>query len=521
MEFKQNKEETVSNNNLELSDIDQILPEIGGYGRYQLFIQIAVMFAAIAEPLQGLMMYYAADAPSWAYVANSTNCTNGATNSMKCTNGTEYPFHVLERCGMPRNSWQYTKSKEYSIVTEFGLDCDNAWIAQLPTSVFYLGTATGSIFLGWVGDNYGRRTVLVPSIWMIQIWGLACAFSPNIIVLVIFRFVAGFFVPGSIANLSAMMSELVLPKHRSWAVPAVFFLWPFELGVFSLMAYYVQEWRKLIIISTTPLFISAILTLAVPESMRWLLEKGRVEEVKSILQRTAYWNRKTLPNNICLQQRETIPRSSPKDLFANMRIALITIGICTLWFAYSLVYYGIPLAADDVTTGSMYINFTLVCIVELPALFFCAFGLSKLGRRSTTVGSFMICGFTCLFLAFSPNIDAWRIPRLVVGTVGRFFICITAAGIYTWTPELYPTLLRSQGISFGSIASKLGCTVMPWVVKSARNLHPIAPFLTMGILAVVVSIFLFKLPETKGILASNNEKEDENAKHHAKAQIGA
>ena len=492
-----------ADNDQKLTDIDQILSKIGGYGRYQLFIQIAVMFAAISEPLQGLMMYYAADTPSWI-------C---ATNSTKCTNETDYPSHDLQRCSMPRYSWRYTKNKQYSIVTEFNLDCDNAWIAQLPTSVFYLGTAFGSIFLGWVGDNYGRKTVLVPSIWMIQIFGLSSAFSPNIIVLVVLRFVAGFFIPGSIANLSAMISELVLPKHRSWAVPAVFLLWPFELSVFSLIAYYVQTWRKLIIISTTPLFISALLTFVIPESMRWLLEHGKVDKVKSILIRTASWNRRLLPNKICLKQRETIPRSSPRNLFANLRIASITIVLGTLWFSYSLVYYGIPLAADDVSTGSMYINFTMVCVIELPALFLCAFGLRKLGRRSTTVGSFMICGFACLILAFSPNLISWQLPRLVVGTVGRFFICITAAGIYTWTPELYPTLLRSQGIAFGSIASKLGCAVMPWVVKSAKNLHPIAPFLSMGILAVAVSIMSFKLPETNGFLASDSENEGEAVEH--------
>ena len=110
MDAENNEEE-------DLTDIDQILPKIGGYGRYQMFIQIAVMVVAVAEPLQGLMMFYAADTPSWIFNDTGNNTTYLNTSESQATN--------LLRCSLARDKWQYTKTKEYSIVTEFDLDCDN------------------------------------------------------------------------------------------------------------------------------------------------------------------------------------------------------------------------------------------------------------------------------------------------------------------------------------------------------------------------------------------------------------
>ena len=140
-----------------LTQVDDILPLIGGYGQFQFIVHIIIAFAAVPEVLQGLIMYSAANTPSWVCVNNGTYCELGR----------EYPGDNKMRCQIPDGAWRYSRDDTYSIVTQFHLDCDEAWKTQLPTSLFYLGTAAGSIVIGFLSDNYGRRKVMIPSVFLL------------------------------------------------------------------------------------------------------------------------------------------------------------------------------------------------------------------------------------------------------------------------------------------------------------------------------------------------------------------
>lgn len=479
-------------------EVDDVLTSIGAYGRYQVFLQIIFALIAVPEAIQFLIMFFAADVPSWICTSNSTTCMIGSPMVIY-----EHSADDLRRCDLPRGDWRYTRDTDYSIVTEFGLDCESAWMAQLPTSVLYLGVACGSFVIGWLGDRFGRRTVLLPSILFLQIFSLATAFSPTIEYLIVFRFVVGFFIPGISINLGTMLSELVVARHRAWACPSLFILWPFGLGLLSLIAYSIPRWRYMMVAASAPFFVAVVCAYFAPESIRWLLAKGDKQQAVKLLENIARRNKESLPVDIKLAVPPSTKKSSPKDLFSTCKMTTMTLLVCLKWFGVGLVYYGIPMAADDITNGSMYINFTLTCMIELPALFTCSYAMNKFGRRGTCAATLFLTGISCVFIGVAPH--GWTIARLVVGILSRFFISLTYASIYTWTLELFPTLLRSQGIGFGSFWGKLGCIVMPWIVKSTKQLHQMTPFISMGALAILISCALLGLPETKGKQFSTNQ----------------
>ena len=91
--------------------IDEVLPLIGGFGRFQKIIVLFISVIQISVAILVLIPYFVQDNPKWKCVENSTVCLlNG-------TFGRESRWYK-ERCVMSRSEWIFTKPKHYSIVTQ-------------------------------------------------------------------------------------------------------------------------------------------------------------------------------------------------------------------------------------------------------------------------------------------------------------------------------------------------------------------------------------------------------------------
>ena len=240
--------------------IDEAISLLGGFRQFQWLLDAA--FCLILTPIafQILLMTFAAIDSPWVCVVNSTICK---------LNGTQTPSEQA-RCDMPRTEWTYVHEKHFSLSTEFDLSCENAWITHLLTSVVFIGWAIGAIVLGSIADNYGRKKVIYPSTAIIIIVGLICSFLGNITMIVICRFVIGFFIPGANVQTYILVLEYVGSRQRPLAGFILFISFQVNLCVLALQAYFIQSWKILSVVCTAP-YLLALLTYAfVPESVRWL-----------------------------------------------------------------------------------------------------------------------------------------------------------------------------------------------------------------------------------------------------------
>lgn len=96
-----------------------------------------------------------------------------------------------------------------------------------------------------------------------------------------------------------------------------------------------------------------------PESPRWLLCKGRTQELKEILQSAARMNNLELPANL---DKILKPQSSGDkknkgflDLFRSKYLRLVSICFLCIWFTMNLVYYGLILNMNALG-GNIYVN---------------------------------------------------------------------------------------------------------------------------------------------------------------------
>lgn len=96
----------------------------------------------------------------------------------------------------------------------------------------------------------------------------------------------------------------------------------------------------------------------VPESPRWLLIKGRIPEVKKIIQAAARMNKIELPENVDKLLKPPPSEgtnAAVSELFKTKYLRLVTFCFLCIWFTMNLVYYGLVLNMNTFG-GNLYVN---------------------------------------------------------------------------------------------------------------------------------------------------------------------
>ena len=124
--------------------------------------------------------------------------------------------------------------------------------------MLFFGWAVGAIVLGLVADKYGRKSVLFPSVLFVLVITFAMAFAKAIWIVVVCRFIVGVFEAGCFLSMFVLATELVGPEKRALAGTMVWFYFTAALMILGLKAYFVRNWRTLMILSSAPwIFILA------------------------------------------------------------------------------------------------------------------------------------------------------------------------------------------------------------------------------------------------------------------------
>ncbi|XP_057291589.1 organic cation transporter-like protein isoform X2 [Hydractinia symbiolongicarpus] len=478
------------------TDVDSIIVSIGEYGKSQIILTAMFCLIMIPPVYQTLSMAFVAYNPSW-------RCSELGKVTGQCTKDGTFSSGedgYQARCEMNRSAWEFTKSKKFSIVTEFDLVCEKKELAVAANSAMYLGWAVGAIVLGWVSDRYGRKIVLFPSYFVVILASFAAGYSPNFGLFFFLRGMIGFFLGGVILTLFIVCAELVGPKQRALASTLVWFAFTTSLCMLGLQAYLLPDWRLLLKVTSMPYVILILLWKFIPESVRWLHVKGRNDEAEKILRKVAKVNKNAYPASKLCEISQEKSSGSFRNLFSTKKITMLTLSMCFIWFVNGMVYYGISLASDDLG-GNMYRDFVLTSLVEIPGNILVIVLSNRYGRKKATTGSMFITAFSLLVVAIIPGRTenhAYNWSRVSFGMLGKLFITTAFDSVYILAAELYPTVVRSQAMALLSVVSRVGAASAPWVAQGLRVLHFTVPFYFMGVLTLVAALMCLTLTETKG-----------------------
>ncbi|KAM9573393.1 solute carrier family 22 member 13-like isoform 2-T3 [Guaruba guarouba] len=349
-----------------------------------------------------------------------------------------YGLNATEKCS---SGWVYPSAQAPSLLTEFDLVCDRKDLNDISQSIYMLGMFLGSMIFGPLSDRMGRRPVILISIFLQGLFGVAIAFVPHFDVYMAFRCVVGASVAGITMTILALATEWVGVSHRPKAVLTSHCCFAIGQMILAGLSYGIHNWRLLQIAGSAPVFALFFYIWVLPESARWLVIKGRIEEAKKVLQKAASINKRTIPPELLEQLKpETQPKpGSTLDLFRKKHLRKVTLVMTCTWFVNSLVYYGLSL---NVTNFGLDIYLTQLAFgaVEIPARVGCIFMLQWFGRKKTQAVLLILSGLICLIIIGIP--EDQPMVTTVLATIGKFTATASFSTSYIYSAELFPTVVR-------------------------------------------------------------------------------
>ena len=479
----------VDNNNKATMNVDGFLRMVGEFGRFQILMEICFVFMIIAPVSQIYLLYFTAPELDWKCVEGSSQCY---------LNGTQSSTNDF-RCNISRSEWEFVQEQGTKTVTAyFDLYCGSTWLIHMSSSILYFGKLFGTFIMGWLADIYGRKTVLYPSYAFLLTISLLGTVMPNIWLFLISRFLTGFTMDAASNQILLILSEFVSTRYRPLATNILWTGWIATVCFMPLLAYYIRDWKTLFLVCTIPYFLGLLSYRFIPESVRWFRTEGRLKEAHSVFKRIAKWNSREMDEKVTLSKsvKSNEKRTTPLDLFKrNMVVSTLAQGV--LWFVNGLVYYGLASAAGDLG-GSMYLNFFLLSLAEIPSAMCASYMPNRWGRRKTTILSLFLAGAFCIAVPFIPLTEHGKPIRIAVGILGKFFLTLSYDVISIWSVELFPTNVRSKGLSWVYMAANIGSTASPWIAQGLKVFSEHLPFSVMGGSALFGALAGLALEETKG-----------------------
>ncbi|XP_067899882.1 organic cation/carnitine transporter 2-like [Heterodontus francisci] len=401
------------------------------------------------------------------------------------------------------DGWEYSKDQYIStIVSEWDLVCNNDWKGPFSMSIFFMGVLVGSFISGQLSDRFGRKLVLFGTMALQTVFSVLQVFSPNWEIFCILNFLVGL---GHISNYvtAFVLGSEILGKSIFVVYSTLGVCIPFAFGymLLPLVAYFIRSWRMLLLCLSLVGLLYIPLWWFIPESPRWLLLKGRVQEAEAILRHIAKRNGVTPPeaifNDLELEDLKAKSKQSCTiiHLVKTSNIRAITIIIFLIWMITSAVFYGLSLNTPNLH-GDDYLNCFFTAAIEVPAYVGSWLILQRFSRRFSLSGSLFLGGFIFFFTLFIPsNISVLATVLLMTGKFGATCAYCIAS---TYTAELYPTAVRNMGVGVSTMSSGLGSIISPYVFYLGVH-HGFLPFILMGSFSVLSAILTLFLPETVNI----------------------
>jgi len=425
---------------------------------------------------------------------------------------------MQEFCELPRDSWTWTEAHK-SIISTFNLICGKAVIAQLANSAFFLGYLIGSGVFGSLSDSRGRKLSLFGATALASICTVMTALSPNEWVYLVSRILTGIGAAGQALAAYILATESIGPTWRGAAGVGTQLFFVLGEFVLVLVAFIFQGWRALCFASVIIGAVTLGLWFFLPESPRWLLVRGRVDEAMRVLEVMAKENGTRMPIEPLADPKSALPAPpptvhAPEDqqmLLQNhgaaaaahangaahgpdagaapaqagkppvtLMSALKDKHICRrftilayAWLVLCMTYYGISMALNGLK-GSIYVTFMVAAAAEIPSNILAAWMIERVGRHNTMAAGMLLGGLSCLACSFCPP----GAGQSILAAVGKFGCAgaFTVASIFT--SEMFPTLIRSAVLGVENQAARVGGILAPFIVLAGTYMGSSAmPFL--------------------------------------------
>jgi MFS family permease len=329
--------------------------------------------------------------------------------------------------------------------------------------------ALGVVALGWLGDRFGRRTLLLASVAGYAIVGAATASARGLAAFVVWQAFARMFQDGALTGAAVIAAEEMPAGRRAAAQGALGLMNQLGAGFagfcFAGVGLVPGGWRGLMLLCLTPLAFLPFLARSLSESRRWAARAAR----------------------------GPLPSHYRGRLLWSVVVAFLAMSYDVAGFAFTAY---VPMTEHGWSPAAVSAMLIVAGGLGLPGWWIGGTLADRFGRRPCAV-VFLVC-LTLAEIAF------FRLGASALWPAfGAMVFCQSGktAVLRAWSTELFPTAWRASAAAWLAAAATLGGIAgLALAGALAPEVGGIAPALALvaaaGVLAAAGSTLL---PETRGL----------------------
>ena len=390
---------------------------------------------------------------------------------------------------------------------------------ELVATAAVIGEIVGAAGGGWLANTIGRKKSMVAVAAAYAVFALLGAASISIPMLLVARLLLGVAIGVSVVVVPVFVAESVPASVRgSWLVA---YGLTSVVGIIGgyLIAYLlagIHGWRWMLGLAAVPALLVLLLLAKVPDSARWYMIKGQVDDARRTLRRVeprtdADAELAEIARALREEEREHVGvlREMLQAPYLRATVFVVLLGFfIQITGINAFVYYSPRLFEKMGFTGdfALLVLPALVQVAALVAMFFSLYLVDRVGRRPLLLWgiSVMVAANVVLISVFAAGsvfgdaLAAVKFAGVLLFTVGYTFGFGSLVWVYAG--EALPSRLRSMGSS-AMLTSDLiaNAIVVSAFLTMLTRLGGGATFAVFGALALASFVFVYRYaPETKG-----------------------
>ena len=345
--------------------------------------------------------------------------------------------------------------------TEWGL---GGMALGVTSAIGLSGYLVGSLLVGFLADKFGRKAVMTWSLALYSLFSASRALSSGIEMFCVLNFFTWLFVGMESCVVPPYLAEMwpsrIRGRFNGWMM--AFFAFGISLSpVWALILLPNVGWRWTLALTAPFALLIGFMRRVLPESPRWLMSQGRAAEAESVVSaieaKVARSHGGALP--------PVVPVAAPvsrqpvgKSHIVAPDVLPVTIMIWLVWFTE----YGVLYTFQSVLPTLLAMDgFSIVRSTEFSVVIFSGFipgyilagyFLDLIGRKFWLIICFAGIGVSGTLFGFAGTPTA----IMTCAWFTAFFLGNGSTSIYTYTPELYPTEIRTTSMGIASAWGRAG-----------------------------------------------------------------
>jgi MFS transporter, putative metabolite:H+ symporter len=370
----------------------------------------------------------------------------------------------------------------------------------------FTGLFIGTLFFGYVADKYGRRTIFTYSMLWYSAATLVMAFQNSGLGVSVWRLIAGIGIGVELVTIDTYLSELVPKSMRGRAfafnqavqfsiVPIVAFV-AYQLVPISPFGF--DGWRWVVLLGSTGALFVWIIRRGIPESPRWLINQGRLDEAEGV---TSSIEAKVIadlggaslpvPESHAVEEIQPVGRLS--EIF-EPRYRSRTLMLMVFQFFQTFGFYGFAAWVPTLIAQQTGINLGASLLYSFIIAIANPFGpLLAMSFADKFERKWQLVGAACCIAIFGMSFSFQNtMPLLILfGVLITLSNNVLSYSFHNYQAELFPARIRARAVGFTYSLSRISAVFASFIIGfflQTAGTKGVFGLIAFAMLIVVISI---------------------------------